>query len=375
MSGGQSKREKEEALKREALIKQWIRDRAQALEDKVVQKSNKKTLDYLAAQEVALARQEELGRLFAERKFVPQYKGKKGRYTERKLNVILSDLHYGADLDPKQVNFRYGPTEEARRTAAIVAQVADYKRQYRAETELHVHLIGDIIQGKLHDIQNAADLTSQMDRALHCLIYGLEFLATEFKKVIVTTSVGNHGRDAQRHPERAMQDKFDSNEFRVYRAMKYRFEKVPNVEFHTPVRGFYVYDQFGMLGVMTHGDTIFKPGYPGKLINVESLHQQINKFKLSNPEYNNLALVGMGHVHTAMNVDIDGTTIITNGCLIPNDEYAQSIGIFNTPCRQQLWETVEGHMFGDHRLLKVGPAQDADSSFDSIIPTWKGLDS
>ncbi len=374
MSKGQSKREREEALKREALIQQWIRDRADTLESKVVQKSNRKTLDYVAAQEVALARQEEIARRFSERKFTPEYKGKKSRHTERKLNVILSDLHYGADLDPKLVNFRYGPLEESRRTAAVVAQVADYKRQYRHETELHVHLIGDIIQGKLHDIQNAADLTTQSDRALHCLIYGIEFLATEFKKVIVTTSVGNHGRDAQRHPERAMQDKYDSNEFRIYRALKYRFEKVPNVEFHTPMRGFYVYDQFGMLGVMTHGDTIFNPGYPGKIINIEKLHQQINKFKLSRPEYNSIKLVGMGHVHTAMDVDIDGTMVVTNGCLIPNDEYAQSIGIFNTPCRQQLWETVDGHMFGDHRLLKIGPTHDADASLDKIVPVWRGLD-
>lgn len=373
MSKGPSKRD--ESLKREALIQQYIRDRAEALESKVVQKATKRTVDYLAAQEVSLARQEEIAKRFADRKFIPQYKGKKSKSTERKLNVILSDLHYGADLDPKQVNFRYGPVEESRRTAAIVAQVADYKRQYRHETELHIHLIGDIIQGKLHDIQNAADLTTQSDRALHSLIYGIEFLATEFKKVVVDTSVGNHGRDAQRHPDRAMQDKYDSNEFRIYRAMKYRFEKVPNVEFHTPIRGFYVYDQFGMKGVMTHGDTIFNPGFPGKLINIGTLQAQINKFKLSRPEYNDLKLVGMGHVHTAMCVDIDGTTVITNGCMIPNDEYAQSIGIFNTPCRQQLWETVDGHMFGDHRLIKVGTNHDEDASLNKIVPVWRGLES
>lgn len=373
MARGPSKRDEE--LKREALIRQYITDRAELLEGKVVQRANSKTINALAAQEVALAHQEEIAKRFATRTFIPQYKGKKSKHTERRLNLILSDLHYGSNLDPKQVNCRYGPVEESRRTAAIVAQVADYKRQYRHETELHIHLIGDIIQGKLHDIQNAADLTTQCDRALHALIYGIEFLASEFKKITVDTSVGNHGRDAQRHPDRAMQDKYDSNEFRIYRAMKYRFQKVPNIEFNTPIRGFYVYDQFGMKGVMTHGDTIFNPGYPGKLINVGQLQAQINKFKLSRPEYNDLKLVGMGHVHTAMDVDIDGTTVITNGCMIPNDEYAQSIGIFNTPCRQQLWETVDGHMFGDHRLLKVGVNHDEDPSLDKIIPTWEGLES
>lgn len=371
MARGPSRLDEE---RREALIRQYIQDRAEAIGDSAARKSGRKTLDFLAAQEVSLARQEEIAKRFAERKFVPTYKGKKSKFTERRLNLMLSDLHYGSDLDPRQVDCRFGPTEESRRTAAIVAQVADYKRQYRGETELHIHLIGDIIEGKLHDVQNAANLTSQMDRALHCLIYGIEFLATEFKKITIDTSVGNHGRDAQRHPDRAMQDKYDSNEFRVYRALKYRFEKVPNIDFRTPIRGFYVYDQFGMKGVMTHGDTIFNPGFPGKLINVSQLHGQINKFKLSRPEYNDLKLVGMGHVHTAMNVDVDGTTVITNGCMIPNNEYAQSIGIFNTPCRQQLWETVDGHMFGDHRLLKVGLDHDRDASFDKLIPPWKGFE-
>lgn len=365
---------KEEELQQEALVKQYLSDRAESLGDKVVRKSNKKTLDFLAAQETSLQRWEKLSERFATRQFVPRYKGKKSKITERKLNVILSDLHYGSDLDPRQVSYRYGPVEEARRTAAIVAQVADYKRQYRHETDLHIHLIGDIIQGKLHDIQNAADLTTQCDRALHSLIHGIEFLAGEFKHVTVDTSVGNHGRDSMRHPERAMQDKYDSNEFRIYRAMKYRFENVPNVTFNTPIRGYYVYEQFGMRGVMTHGDTVFNPGFPGKLINVGQLQQQINKFKLASPENNDLRLVGMGHVHTAMCVDVDGTTVITNGCMIPNDEYAQSIGIFNTPCRQQLWETVDGHLFGDHRLLKVGLDHDKDASLDSLIPTWKSLE-
>jgi len=373
MGKGPSKREEE--LQREALIRQYISDRATKIEGKAVQKSNNQTLDRLAAQEVTLERWEELASRFSNRWFVPRYKGKKSKRTERRLNVILSDLHYGANLDKRLVNFPFGPTEETRRTAAVVAQVADYKRQYRHETELHIHLIGDIIQGKLHDIQNAADLTTQSDRALHNLIYGIEFLASEFKKVVVDTSVGNHGRDAARHPDRAMQDKYDSNEFRIYRALKYRFQRVPNVEFHTPMRGFYIYEQFGMKGVMTHGDTIFNPGYPGKLINVGQLQTQINKFKLARPENNDIRLVGMGHVHTAMCVDVDGTTVITNGCMIPNDEYAQSIGIFNTPCRQQLWETVDGHMFGDHRLIKIGTNHDSDASLNKIIPLWEGLES
>jgi len=366
---------REERLRLEAVVQKLVKDRQQDMASTVEAKGNRQTVDYLAKHEFALERMEQISKRFATRTWVPQYKGKVGKRVERKLNLVLSDLHYGSDLDPKLVTFPYFATQESRRTAAICAQVADYKRQYRAETELEIHLIGDIIQGKLHDVQNAACLTQQYDRALHCLIYGIEFLATEFRKVTVRTSVGNHGRDIARHPQKAMQDKFDSNEFRIYRALKYRFERVPNIVMETSTRGYYMYEQFGMKGVMTHGDTIFNPGYPGKMVDVQRLSAQINAFKLAHPENREVELFGMGHVHTAMDVRLSGATVITNGCMVPTDEYAQSIGIYNTPCSQQLWETVPGHMFGDHRRLDIGQKEDEDESLSKIIPVWKDLES
>lgn len=372
MARGPSKRD--ERLRMEALVQEILQSRKEEMVEKAIQKDNRQATDYLAKQEFALERMEAIAKRFSERKWIPEYKGKKAKHVERRVNLILSDLHYGADLDPKLVTFPYFAVQESRRTAAICAQVADYKRQYRGETELEIHLIGDIIQGKLHDVQNAADLTKQFDRALHNLIYGIEFLATEYRKVTVRTSVGNHGRDVHRHPERAMQDKYDSNEFRIYRAMKYRFAKVPNIVMETPMRGFYMYDQFGMKGVMTHGDTIFNPGYPGKVVDVQKLSTQINAFKLAHEDNREAILFGMGHVHTAMDVCVGGNTIITNGCLIPTDEYAQSIGIYNSHCSQQLWETVPGHMFGDHRRLDIGKGEDEDASLNKIIPVWESLE-
>lgn len=372
MSRGPSKRD--ERLRMEALVQDILRQRKEDLAQAAVEKRNRQSTNYLAKHEFALERMEKISERFATRTWIPQYKGKKAKYVERRVNLILSDLHYGADLDPKLVTFPYFAVQEARRTAAICTQAADYKRQYRAETELEIHLIGDIIQGKLHDVENAADLTTQFDRALHALIYGIEFLATEYRKVTVRTSVGNHGRDAKRHPERAMQDKYDSNEFRIYRALKWRFKKVPNIHMETPMRGFYMYDQFGMKGVMSHGDTIFNPGYPGKIVDVQKLSTQINAFKLAHEQNRDAILFGMGHVHTAMDVAVGGNTIITNGCLIPTDEYAQSIGIYNTPCSQQLWETVPGHMFGDHRRLDIGKGEDDDESLNKVIPVWKSLE-
>jgi len=365
---------KNEDARRAAFVQQYIKDRHDKLADKAEKKSNNVTTNYLAYKEFSYEGWEKISESFQKRKFNSFYKGKKAKKVQRKVNLILSDLHYGADLDPRLVPDKYKEIEESRRTAGVCAQVADYKRDHRAETELDIHLIGDIIQGKLHDVQNAAALTAQHARAMHCLIGAIEFLAKEYSKVTVRTSVGNHGRDVARHPDRALQDKYDSNEFRIYDSLKSAFRNHPGVVFDVKIRPFYIYDQFGHKGYMSHGDTHIKPGFPNKAIDVEKLRRQINEFRISDEEHLKVKLFGFGHVHVAMDVDISGATIVTNGCLIPTDEYAQSIGIFNTPCRQQLWETTPGHMFGDHRKLEITTDHDKDASLDKIIPPWPGFE-
>ena len=45
---------------REALVRSYLQDRAQALESKGIRRTNRKILDSLAAQEMALDRQEEI---------------------------------------------------------------------------------------------------------------------------------------------------------------------------------------------------------------------------------------------------------------------------------------------------------------------------
>jgi hypothetical protein len=68
-----------------------------------------------------------------------------------------------------------------------------------------------------------------------------------------------------------------------------------------------------------------------------------------------------------------GATIITNGCLIPPDAYANSINITDTECGQWLWESVPGFIVGDSRYIKVNQKHDQMSSLDQIIHPYRGL--
>jgi hypothetical protein len=125
------------------------------------------------------------------------------RKKKRIVNIALSDLHYHSLLDPREVPFEYGPVEEARRTAKIVEEVCEYKPHYRDDSELFVHIFGDIIQGDLHDPRDAATITEQFGATVYLLTQALTRWAEAYKQVTVRCVPGNHGRNKRRHPERA----------------------------------------------------------------------------------------------------------------------------------------------------------------------------
>jgi hypothetical protein len=285
---------------------------------------------------------------------------------ERVLNIMLSDLHYGANLDAREVPIQYGPTEERRRTAAIVREVCGYKEHYRQNTSLYVHLAGDLIQGRLHDLRTGAPMAEQFARALWVLSGALARFVEAFPRVTVFCTPGNHGRIKDRHPERATDEKWDSYENMLYEALRVRFSGVKSIKFHIPRTPFYQYEAFGMRGFITHGDTVINPGYPGRTINVQNVEKQVLKLSSAKGYFD---LIGVGHVHVASTTQLpNGTVLLTNGCLIPPDAYAVSIGIHSTACCQQLWETVPGYMFGDHRILNVTTKHDQDKTLDDVIP-------
>lgn len=292
----------------------------------------------------------------------------------RILNLVLSDIHFGASLDPREVPHAYGPEEEARSLAAVVKQTVEYKPQYRKETILYVHLLGDIIQGQLHDLRDGKPMAEQTAIALNMLSQAISYLSANFPKVVVYTTPGNHGRNKARHPERAVNEKWDSHEFAIYYALKIAFQNTPNVEINVSRRPYYTWDAFDQRGFATHGDTVLSPGYPGKTIDVSGVRKQINEFNSSQPKDKQCKLFVVGHVHVGSMVALpNGATFISNGCLIPPDAYATSIGIFETNCGQWVFESVKGHIVGDARFVVVNEDTRKDKSLDKIIKPFKGF--
>lgn len=320
--------------------------------------------------------QASLEKIFSTMPVVAQrYQQKKKLKTARILNLLWSDLHFHALLDRREVGVSFGPVEEARRLAALCVQAAEYKRDHRDETELAINLAGDIIQGMLnHDPRDGAPLAEQWSAALHLLVQAVTFLASEFKRVTVRCVSGNHGRNVARHKERATHQKWDSLESMLYFGLRTALAQIKNVSVEIPYAPFYVYPVFDKNIFVTHGDTVLKPGNPSSSIDVMSIRRQINEFNAQRHDRDKVSLFCVGHVHTGALIQLAGDVcFMANGALIPPDAFAQSVGVFDATCGQQMWESVPGRVVGDIRFVKVDAATDSDQSLDKIVRPFGGF--
>lgn len=308
-------------------------------------------------------------------KISPVNPKKSNNKLSRALNLTLSDLHFGSDINSEETGYlSYSKREESRRFAAIVKQTIDYKPQYRKETELHVNLLGDIIQHKLHDSQDAAPVAEQICRAIHLLSQGLAQLAENFPKVKVRCSTGNHGRDLNRHQSRATSGKWDSVETVIYYSLKQILSKYKNIEFEIPKTPYVIYDVFGHKVFATHGDGVLNPGNPGKSLNIAKLEQQLNRINATLRDEEEVKVAIVGHTHCASISQLsNGVTMVTNGCLPPVDAFAVSLGILENRASQTLFEMVHDYAVGDIRFIKVGPREDEDKSLDKLIKPFESL--
>lgn len=294
---------------------------------------------------------------------------------KRILNLALSDLHLGTGLDPREVPYRYGFTEEARRLASIVKRTCDFKTDYRDDTDLVVWLGGDIIKGIIHDMISGLTLAEQVADAIWILRQAIIIFSGEFKKVTIFCSSGNHDRNTTRHKERATSGKWDSFATHIYFGLKASTLHLSNVQVIIPRTTHVEYEPFKDQRVyLTHGDNNLNAGNPGKSINIARIETQM--LRLNNGEVQRGAkpygLFVIAHVHTGSLTRLSTGDLLTNGCLIPPDPYAISIGYNSTKNGQYLWESTPKYLVGDSRFLEVNKMTDKDSSFDKLIIPWNG---
>lgn len=293
-------------------------------------------------------------------------------------NLILSDLHFGSDIQKNKTGYLdYGAKEESRRFAHVIRSTVAYKNRLSPQgAGLNVLLLGDLIQNQLHDARDGALLAEQIARAMHNLIIGARHLAAHFTFVNFKCVGGNHDRNYGRHHKRAVMDKIDSFATVIHVAMKHALAGLPNVSFDIPTTPFVTYSNFDHRGIAAHGDTHFSDiGYPGTTVRISKMEQQANRLNASLIDTKEYSVVSVGHTHTPnITVPPSGTAFIVNGCLPPLDEHAQSIGIYESKnCGQIIFESTPDQMIENIKLIRVGHTQDAETALDRFIPPFTGF--
>ncbi len=294
---------------------------------------------------------------------------------KRALNLVLSDLHIGSDIKKEETGvLDFGKVEESRRLAKIVQETIEYKQDHRNETELNVMLLGDMIENLLHDSADGAPLAEQFARALHLLSQALGHLSNQFPKVTVYCLTGNHDRNIARHKQRAVSQKWDSIGTMLYYALKTNLASNKNMSFVIPKTPYYVYKVFDKKIFMTHSDTVLIVGNPSSNIKTGTLEDRINSINAALPDNEEYSVFVVGHVHTASCIHLsNGAVLMTNGPLVPPNEFAISLGLFEAACGQYLFESTEGYPVGDLRFIKVGSDTDKDASLDKLIKPFGGF--
>jgi hypothetical protein len=294
--------------------------------------------------------------------------------TARIVTLMLSDLHFGSKLDPRELPFRYDFEEEARALASVIVRLCEFKVDYREESELIIWIGGDLVRGKIHDKQGGYPAAEQFADAQWLLLQAIRIAAKHWKKVSVYCSTGNHDRDESRNPRGAHEQIWDSRATMVYVGLKNALACcTPNVEVHIPRTAYCEWEVFGHPVYKTHGDNSLQVGNPAKTVSIGHIDGQMKTINLARVHrgLKPYKVFGVGHVHQGMHLPLPTGDLVINPALIPVDGYAESVGYALTRPGQTLYESTERHPVGDLRFLDVPPSILKDKALDKVILPFK----
>lgn len=285
----------------------------------------------------------------------------------RRMNVaLLSDTHFGLDIDPREsMGNTYNWSVAANRLSKFMEQIAEFKIDHRDDCEgVALLLGGDLGQGVVHwsTDYGTKPLADQIVGISSYIIQSVQYLRQHFGRVEIYFTTDNHMRATYRHGDRATGQKWDSFSIPIATALEARFMECEDVSIHFDKSPINTFRLLGHKYGLTHGDTHVNTGNIGNSINIASISKQLLSLNAVQPD-GPYDVICMGHVHTPLRIAIAnaGTEVIINGTMSGTDAYAGSLGFFRTMSCQTLWECTEEYPVGDFRIVHLDKAQNVDS--------------
>lgn len=275
---------------------------------------------------------------------------------KRCLVAHISDTHIGAIINKRNNDglnhFNYEIACD--RFSYFFSQIADYKLQYRKETDLVLVINGDIIAGVIHDQEHGVELASvQFAQALNIFSTGIAYLAQNFPNVKVYITTGNHDRFMHKENKgRQTNNKFDSFATILGTSLLHIFKNSKNIEIEVPQTPYARFKVFKHKFFATHGDTVLNVGNVGKVIKTDNITNSV--MKISSGLKDDIDVIMLGHVHVpTYQILGNGTRLVINGTLSGLDDFCINIGIFSNFPTQQFFEVTEDHPVGDLRYIDL----------------------
>lgn len=254
--------------------------------------------------------------------------------------LLCSDWHWDEVVFPAQVNHvnAFNRQIAEARAQTLFTKTVDLLVHHMAKPKydyLVVDFGGDLLSGNIHEElreTNEVPITQSIMSLFDVLVAGLDYLQKHFKKLVVNSLPGNHGRIDKK--PRFKNRVFDNYEWILLQFLKKHYKDNEDIIFNVSDSADYLYTVYNTRYLLTHGDQ-FKggSGIAGALSPL--MLGDARKRKRATATNQIYDYMIMGHWHQT----IFFKSIIVNGSLKGYDEYAfQQNFDFEVPT-QALWIT------------------------------------
>lgn len=224
--------------------------------------------------------------------------------------LLISDIHYGALADNVQ---NYYDTEVAKERLEHLCQKVIYYCQINRVETLHINLLGDLINGRIHlraQVESEEDVISQILQVGELLSQFIVKVQKYVPHVKLYGVIGNHSRV---EPNKKLSMPVENFERLVFHDIELRTGLIVRLNGLEDWMTYKIKDKNVFI---SHGDKDSLQNVKMHAINVSGII----------PDY-----CYMGHIHHLEIKDDNGTEVLINGSLMSIDSYAMGLRLSTPP--------------------------------------------
>ena len=253
-------------------------------------------------------------------------KSKNGSITNNIPVLLVSDMHYGENVNPKEVpdGNCYSPkVAEERWNRLINNTILKTRTKEKRSKGIVVCFLGDDVSGDIHDELRETNFKTPIDSCMDVAAQKVKLLQAfqkEYGKVWVVSVMGNHDRTTQKPQSKSISE--HNYDTLISAMVQKQLEKNKNIEFYTPKSGEAYFELCGYNFLATHGDRIGSRGGTGFIGCSATIARGQYKTRQAYAQIKKpIDWLLIGHFHTPMLLE----HTIANGTLVGYSQYARDL--------------------------------------------------